>query len=550
MNAKRLLLLTTTLATVLAACAPAATPAEPVTHPPDVNHNIGGAAYPTAAPAATQAPSAQERPITSDSSGPIAGAPLGQQPPAPMSPPLPTPAATPSPADMFFRDYGVNPFVDAYEDHLSTFALDVDTAAYTLARSYVEQGALPPAEAVRVEEFINYFEQDYALPADTAFGLYADGAPSPYLADGTYLVRFGVQGYEVAGWQRQPAHLTFVVDTSGSMAQDNRIELAKQSLRMVVEQLRPEDSVAIIAYSTEARLVLEPTSGAYRDAILRAIDPLYPEASTNAEAGLRLGYQMAERMYRPGETNRVLLLSDGVANVGATGPEAILESIGWYAKEYGITLTSVGVGMGNFNDVLLEQLADRGDGNYAYVDDLTEAHKVFVEDLVSTLQVIALDAKVQVDFNPEVVARYRLIGYENRAVADADFRNDAVDAGEIGAGHTVTALYAIQLRPGATGRLATMQLRWKDPQTYEVREINGNVNSWDLAASYEQASPRYQLAVTVAQYAEILRRSPWAAGSNLGQVSENAWRLASLLPQDPTVAEFARLADRAWRLGW
>ncbi len=548
MNAKRLIILTTLITLLLTACAPAATPT-----------TIGQVPLPTQAPAATQlaeaprqdqsgaptgtyAPTAGELAAATAAPGQIGGS-------APISPVYPTPAPT-QPVDMFFQNYGVNPFVDAREDHLSTFAIDVDTAAYSLARNYVQQGQLPPADAIRVEEFVNYFRQDYPLPPDVAFGLYADGAPSPYQPDGSMIVRFGVQGYRVPEAQRQPLNLTLVIDVSGSMSDGGRLELAKQAVQLLVDRLTAADNLAVVAYSTEARVVLQPVSGSDRNTILNAVYGLYPENSTNAEAGLQLGYQMAQLMYRPAAVNRVILLSDGVANVGATGPGAILESIGAAARDYGIKLTSVGVGMGNFNDVLLEQLADQGDGNYAYVDDLDEARKLFVEKLVSTLQVIALDAKIQVDFNAEVVAQYRLIGYENRAVADQNFRNDAVDAGEIGAGHTVTALYAVQLRPGATGRLATLQLRWQDPQTFAVSEINGNVNTWDLAPAFEQASARYQLAVTVAQYAELLRRSPWAQGSSLAQVSGYANRIAQAFPEDADVQEFAQLVNRAWQLGW
>ncbi len=201
--------------------------------------------------------------------------------------------------------------------------------------------------------------------------------------------------------------------------------------------------------------------------------------------------------------------------------------------------------VGDSNDVLMEQLADKGDGNYAYVDSLDEAQRLFVEDLTSTLQVIALNAKVQVDFNPDAVARYRLIGYENRAVADQDFRNDAVDAGEIGAGHTVTALYAVQFRPAAQGRIATVQLRWEDPQSHQVTEINGNFNTWDMALRFEDASPHYQLAVTVAQYAELLRHSPWAEGASFYDLLNHAARLTEALSGDPDVAEFAALVSRA-----
>ena len=458
--------------------------------------------------------------------------------------PVPPIGAVPTPVDNYFQDYGLNPYEDPREDHLSTFALDVDTASYSVARRYVMDGNLPPADSVRVEEFINYFDPGYQTPADVAFSINADGAPSPFHNDGTLLLRFGVQGYQISDAERKPATLTFVIDVSGSMDMENRLGLVKQSLQLLVDRLRPTDSVAIVVYGTSARVVLNPTSGEDRTRILDSIYSLTPEGATNAEAGLRLGYQLAYQAYRPGAINRVILCSDGVANVGNTGPEAILESIRGYA-DTGITLTSVGFGMGNFNDVLMEQLADNGDGSYAYIDDLDEAQRLFVDDMTSTLQVIARDAKVQVDFNPEVVARYRLIGYENRAVADQDFRNDSVDAGELGAGHSATALYAVQIYPGVQGRIATVQLRWENPDTRLVQEINGNFNTWDVVPTFQQASPHYQLAVTVAQYAEVLRRSPWAAGTSIGQILENAVRLGGLLPNDPDVAEFVSLVSRA-----
>lgn len=470
------------------------------------------------------------------------------QPPVAVAPqPTAAPAfpeTIPTPATNEFQDYGVNPYVDSNYDHLSTFSLDVDTASYSVMRSYVNDGNLPPMDAVRVEEFVNYFNQDYPSPEGVVFGIYADGAPSPFTYDGSYILRVGVQGYRVPEYARKPVVLTFVIDVSGSMEMDGRLELVKQTLQLLVDRLRPDDSVAIVAYSTEARVVLYPVAGNDRNTILNAIYTLQPEASTNAEAGIRLGYQLAMQAYRSGATNRVILCSDGVANVGNTSSDVILSEVRGYVEE-GINLTTIGVGMGNFNDVLLEQLADNGDGNYAYVDTLDEARKVMVDDLVSTLQVIAYDAKVQVDFNPEVVARYRLIGYENRAVADQDFRNDTVDAGEIGAGHNATALYAVQFYPNAQGRIATVQLRWQDAETREIREINGNFNTWDLAPSFESASPRYQLSVVVAQFAEVLRRSPYAAETALSLLAEHAHRLSGLLPEDADVAEFANLVSRA-----
>ncbi len=528
MNAKPLTYLSLLLAAALTACGAAATPGPQ------------GVATQAAAPPATAAVA-------------IAAATQAPWPTPPVYLPAPTasaapygffPTPAPTPVDMFFQNYGVNPFVDTAEDHLSTFALDVDTASYAVARRYVDGGQLPPHDAIRVEEFVNYFDQGYAQPSGVAFGLYADGAPSPFSPDGTFILRFGVQGYEVPEAQRQPATLTFVVDVSGSMAAENRLELVKRALQLLVDRLRPDDTVALVVYGSTARVVLNPTSGEDRATILQAIYSLQPDGATNAEAGLQLGYALAAQAYRPNAINRVILCSDGVANVGATSPDAILESIGRYAHD-GIVLTTVGFGMGNFNDVLMEQLADNGDGSYAYVDTLDEAQKLFVDRLTGTLQVIARDAKVQVDFNPDVVGRYRLIGYENRAVADENFRNDAVDAGELGAGHTATALYAVQLRPGGQGRLATVQLRWQDPQTGQVLEINGNFNTWDLAHAFADAAPRYQLAVTVAQYAEVLRASPWARETSYRQVLGEAARIAELLPEDGEVQEFAHLVSRA-----
>jgi Ca-activated chloride channel family protein len=506
------------------------------------------------APAPTMPPPMEApalRPLPTQAAA--AGAPVfppSQPTTAPGWGPAPTQTApigiqsTPAPQDMYFQNYGVNPFEDPREDHLSTFSLDVDTASYTLARRYVMDGNLPPADSVRVEEFVNYFNQGYPTPEDVAFGIYADGALSPFHRDGSYILRIGVQGYEVPEAQRKPATLTFVIDISGSMAREERLGLVKQSLQLLVERLRYDDSVAIVVYGSNAYVVLYPTTGADKERILDAIYSLRTEGATNAEAGLRLGYDLAYQAFRPGAINRVILCSDGVANVGETGPDAILEQIGGYAKT-GITLTTVGFGMGNFNDVLMEQLADNGNGNYAYVDDIDEAKRLFVDNLTSTLQVIALDAKVQVDFNPDVVNRYRLIGYENRAVADQDFRNDYVDAGEIGAGHSATALYAVVLNPGAQGRIATVQLRWKDPNSLSVQEINGNFNTWDLAPSFESAAPQYQLSVVVAQYAELLRFSPWARGTYITDILGHAVRLAGLMPADKDVTEFATLVSRA-----
>lgn len=542
MNSLKVFALVILFALLLGACQPAAAPEiyrSETIEQPDPNLDLSPNDMPElpAIPGETEA-GMQAEPYHSPpfpTSAP--GFPSGGYPPYDQSPP-----------DNTFQDYGVNPFMDAREDHLSTFAVDVDTASYTVAQRYLSDGMLPPPEAVRVEEFVNYFDQQYPDTQEAAFMITADGAPSPFDA-GLHLVRVGIQGRRVSDWARKPANLIFVIDVSGSMDIENRLELVKQSLELLVDSLNNDDTIGIIVYGTEARTVLEPVSAGNRRLILRAIRSLRPEGSTNAEAGLRLGYEHAMRAYNPGGINRIILCSDGVANVGLTGPEAILETVRGYVEE-GILLTTVGFGMGNFNDVLMEQLADQGNGFYAYVDDLDEARKIFVEDLTSTLQVIALDAKIQVDFNPEQVAYYRLLGYENRDVADQDFRNDAVDAGEIGAGHAVTALYAVSLYPEVEGRIATIQLRWQDPETYQVQEINQNLNTWDLARRFEQADPHFQLSVLVGQFAEVLRQSSWARETSISSLLEYAYSLPRSLQRQPEVAEFISLVRQAADLQW
>lgn len=447
------------------------------------------------------------------------GIAVGTPVPGTFSPTTMPPQNTGEPEDMNFEDYGVNPFIDTEDDNLSTFAADVDTGSYTLARSYLNQGILPPEDSVRVEEYINYFPQGYPNPnARDTFEIHMDGAPTPFTeTDGYRVIRIGIQGYDIPESDRKNAALTFVIDVSGSMGNDNRLKIVQRALEMLVDQLTPNDSVAIIAYTDTAWVVLPTTSARHKEEIIDAIYSLYPMASTNVEAGLLLGYQEAYQGYIPNGINRVVLCSDGVANVGNTGAESIWETIKNYASE-GITLTSVGVGMGNYNDVLMEQLADQGDGFYAYVDTLEEAERLFVHDLVSTLQVIALDAKIQVVFNPAVVSRYRLIGFENRAIPDEEFRDNTVDAAEIGAGHTVTALYEIKLVPGQVGQIATVLLRWQDPDTYQIEEISETIDTRDLKRSFQDASPYFQMDVLVAEFAEILRDSYWANGSSFADI--------------------------------
>jgi len=530
----------------LTACGAAATPA-----PLQVQSKA--AAAPTQAPAPTSAPA---MPAAAPAATPIPVAVVsrpGSQVIITPLPQTPNPDLPPEswPADMFFQHYGVNPLIDTREEHLSTFAMDVDTASYTVMRKYIADGHLPPAESVRVEEYVNYFNYNYAGPETGAFAIHLEGAPSPF-GEGYYLLRVGLQGKRIDASQRKDAMLTFLVDVSGSMGDNQKLEMVKQALGMLVNELRPTDQVGIVVFSTQAREVLQPTPASDKSRIMSVVNSLRPENSTNVEGGLTLAYQMASRAYRKGAINHVILCSDGVANVGDTNANAILAQ----AKEYAgrdITLSTIGVGMGNYNDVLLEQLADKGNGNYAYVDTVEQAHRVFVENLTGTLQVIAKDAKVQVDFNPAVVSRFRLIGYENRAIENKDFRNDTVDAGEVGAGHNVTALYEVRFKdeapPSQQGNALIVYVRYQDPEAGKVSEINQTFARTQFASSFDATSPSFKLAAVVAEYAEVLRASYWARGSSLENVQGLAQRMKQALSEDKDVAEFAQLISRASQLG-
>jgi Ca-activated chloride channel family protein len=501
----------------------------------------------------------------------------GSQAPPPV---IPITGGTHLPNDepydaMYFEHAGVNPFITTDEDALSTFAVDVDAASYTITRRYIELGHLPPKDAVRVEEFVNFFPQGYPDFENEDFRILVDGAPSPF-GTGYHLLRVGLKGREISQRERKPAQLTFVVDISGSMNREDRLGLVKRSLRLLVDELRDDDRIGIVVYGSQGRVLLEPTaigeSSALRaedrsrsrypseldgwrtgrQRILAAIDRLEPGGSTNAEEGLLLAYEMARREFRPEWINRLVLCSDGVANVGRTGPGSILERVRTEADR-GIYLSTVGFGMGNYNDVLMEQLANDADGNYYYVDDLTEARRVFVENLTGTLQTIAKDAKIQVEFHPSQVLRYRLLGFENRDVADRDFRNDKVDAGEIGAGHEVTALYEVKLADDAKdGPIATVRFRYARPEhdgggAPEVREMKIRFNRSGLSPRFEQASARFRLDAAVAEFAEILRGSYWARESQFSNVLPVARSAARDLRED-TASEFVRLVEQAAEL--
>jgi len=510
--------------------------------------------------AATESPNSQEpsapaeEPAAAEPYAPSAPMPtyVSSQAEAPLGAPDAStqnwgaPPSKRQPYDTFFEDYGVNPSIDTEDDHLSTFALDVDTGSYTIMRNYLKDGYTVPPESVRVEEYVNYFDQGYPSPsAHQSFNIVVDGAPAPFTQTERYqMLRIGIQGYQVPDYERKDASLTFVIDVSGSMDMDNRLELVKRSLELLVEQLDRKDTVSIVVYGSNARVVLDPTPGSDKNAILRAIYRLGTEGATNAEAGIRLGYKMAMRAYNPDGINRVILCSDGVANVGNTEANVILDEIRGHVEE-GVTMTAIGFGMDNYNDTLMEQLADNGDGFYAYVDDMREAKRLFIDNLTSTLQTIAMDAKVQVDFNPEVVSRYRLVGFENRAIADEDFRDNTVDAGEIGAGHSVTALYEVKLYPEAYGNIATVYMRWEDPDTHQVVEMSKDFQVGDLGRSFKRSDPYFQRTVIVAEYAEILKESYWAEDSSMEDVYREAVRISEYFGHDEDMSELLELIRRA-----
>ena len=457
---------------------------------------------------------------------------------------------------MYFEHAGVNPFIAVEDDRLSTFAVDVDEASWTVTRNYLSRNQLPPAAAVRVEEFVNAFDAGFAPQRDDVFAIHADGSPAPF-RDGYHLLRLTVQGRDVSPQRRRPSQLVFVIDVSGSMDQENRLELVKRSLRILVDELGEGDRVGIVVYGSDARTVLEPVDASRRGAILDAVERLRPEGSTNAAAGLDEAYDMARRHYDDRANNRLVLCSDGVANLGETAADDILARVR-RESDRGIYLSAVGFGMGNYNDVLMERLADTGDGNYAYVDRLEEAERVFRENLTATLQVIARDAKIQVEFDPATVDRYRLLGYENRDVADRDFRHDDVDAGEVGAGHTVTALYELKLvrdddRPDPlvrrrAPRLATVRVRYEEPAGRgrgEVREIERRVGLEDLSRSFAAAPERFRLQAAVAEFAEILRHSFWAKEHRVADLVPLADDLARDQRGDERVRDFRDAVRRA-----
>ncbi|MGM0558853.1 MAG: vWA domain-containing protein [Myxococcota bacterium] len=421
-----------------------------------------------------------------------------------------------------YKDYGVNEMTETAKDHLSTFAVDVDTGSYTIARRKLESGDKPPASSVRVEEFVNYFRYNYPEPKSGPFAVHLEAAPSPFHPDPKRkLMRVGVQGKRVDTGARKPVHLTFLVDVSGSMRRPDKLGLAKKSLQVLTNNLREGDTVALATYAGRTAKILDPTGIEQRGRILNAINSLTAGGSTAMNSGLELAYKLALKDYKKDHINRVIVLSDGDANVGPNSHSEILKRIRHFVDE-GVTLSTIGFGMGNYNDTMMEQLANKGNGNYYYIDSMDEARKVFGEQVDGTLQVIAKDVKIQVDFNEDAVAAYRLVGYENRDIADKDFRNDKVDAGEIGAGHTVTALYELILKDSDADRLATVRVRHKKPDEATASEQAFEFVRSELEDDLQKASDDFQFAAAVAGFAELLRDSKYAKQLSYELVEEIA----------------------------
>jgi Ca-activated chloride channel family protein len=423
-----------------------------------------------------------------------------------------------------YHHYNDNPVKLVAEQPVSTFSIDVDTGSYANVRRMLTTGHLPVQDAVRVEELLNYFDYHYPEPDDARqpFVVTTELGPAPWNGH-AHLLHIGIKGIDMERHKLPPANLVFLVDISGSMRAPNKLALLKNALRLLTRQLRAQDRITLVVYAGGTGVILQPTPGDHKAVIMNALDQLSAGGRTNGAAGIRLAYAMAQQGFIPGGINRVLLATDGDFNVGTISFEALKDLVE-EKRRSGVSLTTLGFGAGNYNDRLMEQLADAGNGNYAYIDTLNEARKVLVEQMSATLNTIAKDVKIQIEFNPAVVAEYRLVGYENRALRREDFNNDAVDAGEIGAGHTVTALYEITLtgeqgrrmdplryaRPANTessldNELALLRLRYKLPDSDTSRLIETPLYRNSIQPTLAATSARYRFAASVAAFGQILR---------------------------------------------
>jgi len=415
------------------------------------------------------------------------------------------PEQAPTAAGEGYAEIVENEFITAGTEAFSTFSIDVDKAAYSNVRRFITAGQLPPADAVRTEELINYFDYAYPLPeVGNAFAVETELGPCPW-QEGHQLLHIGIKGFEASPVDAPPANLVFLIDVSGSMGSPNKLPLVKQALGLLTEELRAQDRVSIVTYAGGFQVALLPTSGDQKEKIMNVVNGLGSGGGTAGGAALQRAYELARQYFQPNGSNRVILATDGDFNVGISSPEE-LEAFIAEKRATGIYLSVLGFGTGNYKDDRLEILANKGNGNYAYIDGIKEAEKVLVTEMAGTLFAIAKDVKLQVEFDSATVQTYRLIGYENRLLDKEDFEDDSKDAGELGAGHTVTALYEIVPQPGAEGEpLGTLHLRYKEPAESQSRYLKHELPG--DAQLLEQTSENFRFAAAVATYAHCLRDS-------------------------------------------
>ena len=446
-----------------------------------------------------------------------------------------------------YDEHKPNEYIETAKEKFSTFSIDVDTASYTLVRKKIMSGQLPPKAAVQPEEFLNYFDYGYAQPkGDAAFAVYTETAQNPYNPK-TALLRIGIQGRIITNESRKPVHLTFLVDVSGSMNWDGKLKLVKKTLAYLTNQLTEKDTIAICTYAGTVKTVLEPTacSAENKQSIIASLRNLHAGGSTAGEAGLKLAYSLAEKNLIPEDVNRIILCTDGDFNVGINDGKELVKMVA-EKKQQGILITALGFGTGNYNAKLLERFSNKVNGNHFYIDKFAEAERLFGKNLAGTLEVIAGDVKIQVEFNEKVVEKYRLIGYENRMLTKQQFRDDKVDAGEVGSGQKVTAMYELFLKDDAEAQkeknLGILRLRYK----HEVTDARASEHEFEIAnkvLEFAQASKSFKFATAVAGFADSLRESKFAKTWRLSTVLDAA--KAGDIPDEKACKEFIELVRKA-----
>jgi Ca-activated chloride channel family protein len=481
---------------------------------------------------------------------------------------IPSPQETQAESDSSKEGYKSiedNPFVVVSNNPLSTFSIDVDTASYSNVRRFINEGQLPPKDAVRLEEMINYFTYDYPQPTGkTPFSISTEIAEAPW--NPTHkLVQIGLQGKRISTESLPPSNLVFLVDVSGSMDNLNRLPLVKSSLRLLVNELRAKDRVSIVVYAGNAGLVLPSTPGNQKNKILNAIDKLQAGGSTAGGEGIQLAYKIARENLIKSGNNRVILATDGDFNVGISSETELVRLIE-KERDQGIFLTVLGVGMGNLQDSKMEQIADKGNGNYAYIDNLLEAKKVLVKEMGGTLLTIAKDVKIQVEFNPAKVQAYRLVGYENRQLQNQDFNNDKKDAGELGSGHSVTALYEVipvgvksdvslsnvdplkyqqtKVEPTKNGSNELMQVKLRYKQPNQTTSQRLTVPLVDRGLKLKDTSTNFKFSAAVAAFGMVLRDSQYKGTANFDEVLKLSSQSQGT-DLDGYRAEFIRLVQKS-----